>query len=122
MNKIFIVGNACADPQCGITPSGVEYARVNIADNRYNSGEQTAQYWSVTAWRGQAEFMGKYVKKGDKIAITGTIEMRAYIAEDGSKRNSANVSIDTIELMSKPREDSRAPIDDLTPVNDDLPF
>ena len=79
MNKVFLIGNLTRDPEISETNSGVSVCHFGIAVNRnYSSGdgERQTDFFNVTAWRGLAENVGKYCKKGNKVAVTGSIQIR----------------------------------------------
>lgn len=138
MNKIILIGNLTRDPESGSTQSGVNFTRFTIAVNRpftNDSGERVADYFDIIAWRNLAERCAKYLFKGNKVGITGSVQRRQYEDRDGIKRTSFDVVADEVEFLT-PRAaqdgaQSSAPHNsqsgnvphDLTPVdNDDLPF
>lgn len=75
------------------------------------------------AWRKTAEFCGKYVTKGSKVAIDGSIQTRSYDAKDGSKRWVTDIIADNVEFFGK-RDDAKKNInDDFVEVPDEkLPW
>lgn len=89
MNKVFLIGNLTKDPEMRSTQSGVAVCNFTIAVNRRfknANGEQETDFLNVIAWRQLAELCGKYLAKGRKVAVTGSIQTRTYEAKDGSKR------------------------------------
>lgn len=103
MNKIFLIGNLTKDPELSETSSGVAVCRFSIAVNRrYTTanGERETDFFNVTAWRGLAETVAKYCKKGQKVAVIGTIQIRQYEANDGTKRMSVDVVVDEVEFLA----------------------
>lgn len=109
MNKIFLIGNLTKDPELSETSSGVAVCRFSIAVNRrYTTanGERETDFFNVTAWRGLAETVARYCKKGQKVAVIGTIQIRQYEANDGTKRTSVEVVADEVEFLSSKSGDS----------------
>ena len=103
MNKIFLVGNLCDDPEMGETASGVAYGRFSVAVNRDYTGEdgkRETDFFNVTVWRGRAENCGKYLKKGNKVAIVGSIQFRSYEDKDGIKRYVTDVVAEEVEFLT----------------------
>lgn len=103
MNKIFLIGNLTKDPELSETSSGVAVCRFAIAVNRrYTTanGERETDFFNVTAWRGLAETVAKYCKKGQKVAVIGTIQIRQYEANDGTKKTAIDVIADEVEFLS----------------------
>lgn len=81
MNKIFLIGNLTRDPEITETQSGVKVCRFSIAVNRNyasNDGERKTDFFNCVAWRGLGENVAKYVKKGDKVAVSGSVELKNY--------------------------------------------
>ena len=107
MNKVILVGNLTRDPELTTTTSGVQMCRFGIAVNRNYSnadGVRETDFFNVTAWRGNAERCGKYLHKGNKVAISGNIQMRTY-ESNGKKRTSFDIIVEDIEFLT-PRGDS----------------
>ena len=81
MNKVILVGNLTRDPELSETPNGVAVCRFSIAVSRdYASSDGTREtdFFNITVWRGRAENCGKYLKKGNKVAIVGSLQTRSY--------------------------------------------
>lgn len=105
MNKIILIGNLTRDPEMRQTDSGIPVCNFTLAVNkRSQSDHPEAEYFRVTAWRGLAEICGKYLAKGRKAAVTGTVNASAYIAQDGQPRAALSVTADDVEFLS-PRKD-----------------
>ena len=108
MNKVFLIGNLTRDPEFRETPSGVPMCRFAIAVTRpYSSqdGERQTDFFECTAWRYTAETISRYTKKGNKVAVTGSIEIREYEDNQGARRTAVDVIVDSCELLT-PRESS----------------
>lgn len=113
MNKFVAIGNLTRDPELSSTNSGISVCRFSIAVQRRfssNDGERQTDFFNVTAWRGLADNVAKYCKKGNKIAVTGSIQMRQYEAQDGTKRTAVDVMAEDVEFLTpKPQENEAAP-------------
>lgn len=128
MNKIFLIGNLTRDPELSETQSGISMCRFSVAVNRRRTGdgEQQTDFFNVTTWRGLAENVARFCKKGNKIAVTGSIQMRQYEANDGTKRTAVDVVAEDVEFLTpKPQENENPkkkpalePFDD----DSDIPF
>lgn len=108
MNKVFMIGNMTKDPELSETNSGIAVCRFSIAVNRRRTSadaEQQTDFFNVTAWRGLAETVARYCKKGNKIAVTGQIQIRAYEGNDGAKRTSVDVVAEEVEFLSPKSND-----------------
>lgn len=139
MNKITLIGNLTRDPETGSTQSGVNFTRFTIAVNRpftNAQGERVADYFDIICWRMLADRCSKYLFKGSKVGICGSVQRRQYEDRDGIKRTSFDVVADEVEFLtpktgSTPREENNGGytpeephgIDNMQPVDDDvLPF
>lgn len=87
MNKVFLIGRTTRDTELTETSGGIKICRFGIAVNRnyITDGERKADFFNCVAWRGLAESVARYVHKGDRIAVTGSIESRTYEDSDGKK-------------------------------------
>ena len=103
MNKVILVGNLTRDPELSETPSGVAVCRFSVAVSRDYSnsdGTRDTDFFNVTVWRGRAENCGKYLKKGNKVAIVGSLQTRSYEDKDGIKRNVTDVVANEVEFLT----------------------
>ena len=103
MNKVILVGNLTRDPELTETPSGVAVCRFAIAVSRdYASADGTREtdFFNITVWRGRAENCGKYLKKGNKVAVVGSLQTRSYEDKDGIKRNVTDIVANEVEFLT----------------------
>jgi single-strand DNA-binding protein len=110
MNKVFLIGNLTRDPELRETPSGVAMCRFAIAVQRpYSSqdGERQTDFFECTAWRGLGETIARYTKKGKKVAVVGSVQIRNYEDNQGAKRTAVDVIVQDCEFLSpKDSDDS----------------
>lgn len=137
MNKCILVGNLTRDPEHTTTPNGISVCRFSIAVNRNYSnsnGEREADFINIVTWRGLADNCGKYLQKGNKVAVCGAIQTRTYEDKEGNKRYSTEVVADDVEFLT-PKNSDAAPsapatrsaskkVMELEPIDDSdqLPF
>ncbi len=110
MNKVFLIGNLTRDPELTETSSGISICRFSIAVNRnYSSsdGERKTDFFNVTAWRGLGENVAKYAKKGNKVCVSGSIELRNYEDSQGIKRTGVDIIAQDVEFLT-PRSASNS--------------
>lgn len=131
---MFFIGNLTRDPEVGAVNSAngaISVCKFSVAVNRRKKdaqGNSVADYFNCTAWRGLADIVGKFARKGKKVAVCGEIHTRSY-DKDGVKHYAFEIEADNVELLSPKDEpvDAPAPKDDkhyFTPVDDygDMPF
>lgn len=109
MNKVILSGNLTRDPEVRYTQSGKALAKLGIAVNRpYSSGGEgnapTVDFFNMTAWDKQAEFCGRYMKKGSSVIVEGRIQNNNYDDKNGVKHYSVDIQIDRIEFAGKKSE------------------
>lgn len=103
MNKVYLIGNLTRDPEVAETSSGITVCRFAIAVNRnYSSSDGTREtdFFNITVWRSQAENCGKYLRKGSKVAVVGSLQNRSYEDKDGIKRNVTDIVANEVEFLS----------------------
>ncbi len=103
MNKVILVGNLTRDPELSETPSGIAVCRFSIAVSRdyaNSDGSRDTDFFNITVWRGRAENCGKYLKKGNKVAVVGSLQNRSYEDKDGIKRNVTDVVANEVEFLT----------------------
>ncbi len=104
MNKLFLIGNLTRDPELTETNSGVSVCHFSIAVNRNYTGadgERQTDFFNCTAWRGTAEAIARYCKKGNKVAVTGSIQVRNYEDNEGIKRIAVDVIAQDVEFLTQ---------------------
>lgn len=103
----MITGNIARDPEARTTQSGISQSTFTVAVQRRfkgQDGQREADFLTVVAWRQTADFCNKYLSKGRKVAVTGSVQTRSYTAQDGSKRYVTEIIADNVETLDK-RED-----------------
>ena len=102
MNKVYLIGNLTRDPETRTTTTGIQVCNFSIAVNRRRraEGTQETDYFNIVAWRQLADLCSKYLSKGRKVAVSGSIQTRTYEAQDGSKRNAFDIVADEVEFLS----------------------
>ncbi len=103
MNKVFLIGNLTRDPERSETNSGVSVCHFGLAVNRgYSSqdAERQVDFFNVTAWRGTADNVARFCKKGSKVAVSGSIQMRTYEDNAGQKRTAVDIIANEVEFLT----------------------
>ena len=117
MNKLTIIGNLTRDPELRTANTGdgpVSVCSFTIAVNRRRgnnaeAGQPEADFFRITAWRQLGDICGRYLAKGRKVAITGTVSASAYVGQDGQARASLEVQADDVEFLTPRGEQGEAP-------------
>jgi single-strand DNA-binding protein len=93
MNKVILGGKLASDPELRVTPQGTNVASFRLAVSRRGAGSNT-DFFNVQAWRGTAEFVTKFFRKGSSICIVGTIQNREWTDQNGQKRYATDIIAD----------------------------
>lgn len=125
MNKVVLVGRLTKDPELRYAAgSDIAVCKFTVAVNRQGKKDE-ADFINCVAFNKTAETIANYLVKGRKIAIAGRIQTDSYTAQDGTKRYTTDVVVETFEFCdsNKSNSSNNSVDDDVTPVDDgDMPF
>lgn len=114
MNKVILIGRLTADPELRQTQSGTSFCRFTVAVNRKFKNQQTGEYEAdfinCQAWRQTADFINRYFKKGQKIAIEGTLRTGSYQDKNHSDvtHYTTDVLIENVEFCGSKSDNSKS--------------
>jgi single-strand DNA-binding protein len=125
MNKVFLIGNLTRDAELKETPSGVSVCRFTLAVGRNytQNGERQTDFFECVAWRGIGENIAQYCKKGNKVAVGGSIQLRTYEDNQGTKRTAVDIVVQDVEFLTpkaQEEEEPRRKKPTLEPMDDDM--
>lgn len=110
LNQIFIMGRLARDPEVRHTQSGVTVCSLTLAVDRdikdKQTGERKTDWIPVTAWRGTAELISRYLHKGDSIVVVGRLEIQEWTDRQGNKRTTPNVSAENVYFTGGRRQET----------------
>ena len=113
VNKVILVGNVGIDPEVRTTESGVKVARIRLAtterlfDRQANETKEHTEWHTITLWRGLADVVDRYVRKGTQIYVEGRLRTREWMDKDNNKRYTTEILADTMNLLGR-RSDNPA--------------
>jgi single-strand DNA-binding protein len=146
VNKVILIGNLGKDPEVRHLENGAVVANFSIATSEVYTEKSTGERKEVTdwhdivVWRGLAEVVEKYVKKGYKVYVEGKLKKRSWQDKEGNTRYTTEIIADELSILSRPEGGEKAneqkptyasegtpsipkKIDELLSDNsDDLPF
>jgi single-strand DNA-binding protein len=115
LNKVILIGRLATDPELKYTPSGVAVTSFRIAVDRRmapnEAGERETDFIDIVAWKQSAEFAANYLNKGRLVAVDGRLQIRNWVAQDGSKRRNAEVVAYDLRSLDRPRDQSAGSYD-----------
>ncbi len=118
MNKIILIGRITADPELRYTNSNVPVVQFTLAVSRNfknQNGETEADFIKCVGYRKTAELISTYIRKGNRLAVDGRLQVRTYDKEDGTKVTVSEVVIDAVEFV----QDTRQPKQEAPKSNDE---
>lgn len=126
MNKTVLLGRLTKDPEVRYTQTNnTMVVNFTLAVNRRfaKEGEQQADFINIIAWKSTAEFVSKYFKKGQQVAVAGRLQTRSYEDDKGKHFITEVVAEEVYFADSKKEEGEQTEIED-TFVSDEssLPF
>lgn len=130
MNNVNLTGRTTQDIELKCTSNGVSYTMFSLAVNRKfkdQNGEYITDFIPCVAWRSQAEYLSKYVAKGNLIEVTGEIQQRTYQTQSGETKYIIEVVLDSIKNLTPKPKEAQNPQQTQAKQNnnlddDDLPF
>ena len=120
LNQVVLMGRLTRNPELRHTQSDVPVANFSLAVDRgfrAADGQQTVDFVPIVAWRGTAEFVSKYFKKGQLVAVSGRIQVRTWVTDGGENRTSTEVVANEVFFAEGKRDNQQT---DAEPVA--LPF
>lgn len=108
VNVAVLMGRLTADPELRHTANGIPVTSFSIAvDRRFRTGEERqTDFINIVAWRQSAEFVANYFKKGQLIAVEGSIQTRRYQDKDGNNRTAFEVIANNVHFAEPKRDNS----------------
>lgn len=109
MNKIMLIGDLTRDPELSETKGGVSYCNFSIAVSRSFTnadGERETDFFDCIAWRGTAETIANYFSKGNKIGVSGRVEIGSYEDDYGTKRKTFKVVVEDFDFLTPKARDN----------------
>lgn len=134
MNKVMLIGNVGKDPEIRYVDAGVCVASMLLATTergyKLQNGTEVpdrTEWHNIVLWRGLAETVEKYVKKGDKLYIEGKIHTRSYDDRNGVKRYVTEIWADAMEMLtpkpvSQPQAGQPQQTPQITQTEENVPF
>jgi single-strand DNA-binding protein len=99
MNNINICGRLTANPELKTTQNGISVCAYNLAVKRPKV-KDTTDFLTCVSWRQGAEYLAKYGRKGDMVAVSGVLTTRSWQDKNGNNRISHEIVADTVEILS----------------------
>ena len=134
VNKVILIGNVGREPNVRYIERDVAVASLSLAtsDRAYTlpNGTQVperTEWHNLVFWRGLAQTVEKYVHKGDKLYIEGSIQSRSYDDQNGVRRTVVEIWVDNMEMLSRQPQPAAQPAQptaqqSVQPTDNQVPF
>lgn len=109
LNKVMLIGNVGKDPVIRHNENGSTSANFSVATtekykDRNGVLQEQTEWHNIVCWRGMAETVEKYVKKGSQVFIEGKLRYRDWKDQNGQERYSTEILATSINLLGKRAE------------------
>lgn len=142
INKVILVGNVGADPEVRTLDNGIKCARIRLAttervyNKEKNETRDVTEWHSITLWRGLADVVDRYVRKGSQLYIEGKLRTREY-EKNGVKCFATEIVGEELKMLGRkegtpvsqpapqvttPAQQPAPPAVDPLPFDDEIPF
>jgi len=106
LNRVMLIGNVGTEPEMRFTASGNPVTSFRIATNRVyttSDGErrQETEWFTVVAWRKQAESCNQFLTKGQRVYVEGSLRTRTWEGQDGQKRSRTEVVANRVLFLDR---------------------
>ena len=105
MNRIVVSGRITNDLELRTTVNGKHFVAFNLAVNEGSGENQTTHFFNVNAWEANADFLIKYMEKGRKILIEGSLKTSQY-EKEGKKYTNTYILANHFDFMDSKKEET----------------
>ena len=105
MNKVLLTGRLTRDPEMRSLASGKNVTTFTVASNEFiGGGKEKSEYHPVVAWDRLAEIAGRYLGKGQQVAIEGRLQTRSWDDDKGARHWKTEIVASHVEMLSGRRK------------------
>ena len=143
MNKFIVSGNLTKDAELRYTTNEKAYSKFTIANNEGYGDNKKTNFFNCTLWGKGAENLNRFLVKGQKVLITGKVEINDYTDKEGISKKIIDINVDSfggVEFIGSKSQQETSNNDyseggmpsgfnggydggDITPIDDgDMPF
>lgn len=101
INRTILQGWLCADPEMRRTNNGTAVCSFRVAWSEIIKGRETKLFLNCVAWKGTAEMICKYFRKGKELAVEGRLSTREYDDRDGNRRSVTEMTVNSVHFCGK---------------------
>jgi len=108
VNKVLVVGRIGQDVKMSNTQGGQAVCNLSVATTRRwtnqqnNQPQEKTEWHRIVVWGKQAENCGKYLQKGQEVAIDGRLETRSWEDKQNVKHYTTEIVANEVQFGAKP--------------------
>ena len=124
MNRVILSGNLTKDADLRYTTTEKAYSKFSIANNEGYGDNKKTTFFNCTLWGKSAENLNRFLTKGQKVLITGKVEINDYKDKEGVERKIIDINVDSfggVELLGNKAQQESGTNND-TSNNSDFPI
>ena len=101
MNKVLLAGRLTRDPEMRALASGKHVTQFSVATTEYaGNGKERPEFHNVVTWDRLAEVCGRYLGKGQQVALEGRLQTRTWDDDKGGRHWKTEIVATTVEMLS----------------------
>ncbi len=105
MNKVLLTGRLTRDPEMRALASGKHVTQFSVATNEYaGNGKERPEFHNIVTWDRLAEICGRYLGKGQQVALEGRIQTRTWDDDKGARHWKTEIVANSVEMLSGRRK------------------
>lgn len=108
LNRVNLMGRLVRDPELRQTTGGTPVATFTLAVEQdfkdKSTGERSADFIDIVAWRQTGEFVSRYLSKGRMCVVDGRLQARTWKDKNGNSRKTVEVVADHVYFADSRRE------------------
>jgi single-strand DNA-binding protein len=105
VNKVILAGRLTRDPEMRALANGKHVTQFSVATTEYaGNGKERPEYHNIVTWDRLAEICGRYLGKGQQVAIEGRVQTRTWDDEKGLRHWKTEIVAGTVEMLSGRRK------------------
>lgn len=109
MNVWTFSGRVGADAELRSTQGGQKNLSFRVANDIGFGDKKTTQWVDCTWWGPRGETCANFIKKGDKITVTGEVKLEEFKRRDGTPGSKLAVRVNDVDLAVRQSQEDEEP-------------
>jgi single-strand DNA-binding protein len=101
VNKVLLAGRLTRDPEMRALASGKHVTQFTVATTEYaGNGKERGEFHNIVTWDRLAEVCGRYLGKGQQVALEGRLQTRTWDDDKGLRHWKTEIVASSVEMLS----------------------